>query len=719
MGSQWRKVKLAFGLNTCVHIPTDLYDFSSSLNSTPARFSVTTSSSAVVSPAGDTSGYCPTTPTPSSSRLWLPKSVSKSLETCAICLNIMKPGQGYAIFMAECSHSFHFHCITSNVKHGNQNCPVCRAKWKEPPSHSPAFNVPQNMAQINPLTPQDDDWTTRLRRFPSQQMDAGWRSSLLNHVPEPATFDDDEALDRQNSITHNENEDDHNIVSTLEMKTYPEVLAVPKLASRDNFVVLIHLRAPPSGRKQNRGGNNAEQIPSDPNSHAAIDLVTVLDVSGSMGGAKLVLLKRAMGFVIQNLGPSDRLSVIAFSSTANRIFPLRLMTDTGRHQALQAVNSLVANGGTNIAEGLRKGTKVFVDRRWKNPVSSIILLSDGKDSYSINSRPNVETNYQLLVPNSIHRNNGTGLQIPVHAFGFGSDHDATSMHSISEITGGTFSFIEAEDVIQDAFAQCIGGLLSVVVQELQVNVECVHPSLQLSSVKAGIYQTSLMANARMASINVGDLYAEEERDFLVTVNVPVDGSSSEMSLLIVSALYRDPITKEMVNLEENNEVKIQRPDNLDRAELVVSIEVDRQRNRLRVAEAMAKARVAAERRDLSAAVSILENCHKALSETVSARAGDGLCVALSVELKEMQVRMASQRVYKQSGRAYVLSGLSSHSSQRATARGDSTDSTRLLQSYQTPSMVDMVTRSQRHRSTDELSILQNHSPRGKDDNNNN
>ncbi|CAL0329070.1 unnamed protein product [Lupinus luteus] len=723
MASQWRKVKLAFGLNTWVHIPTDFDDSSSSLNSTAARFSITTSPSAVVSPAGDTSGYCPTTPTPSSSCFSLPKSESKSYETCAICLNIMKPGQGYAIFTAECSHSFHFHCIISNVKHGNQTCPVCRAKWKEAPSHSLAFNVPQDMAQINPVTPRYDDWTTRLRRFPSQQVGAGWQSSSLNHVPEPAIFDDDEALDRQNSITHDKNEDDHNIVGTLEMKTYPEVLAVPKLASRDNFGVLIHLKAPPSGRNQNKGGNNAEEPPSDKKSHAAIDLVTVLDVSGSMGGTKLALLKRAMGFVIQNLGPSDRLSVIAFSSTAHRIFPLRLMTDTGRQQALQAVNSLIANGGTNIAEGLRKGAKVFVDRRWKNPVSSIILLSDGKDTYSVSRGPNVETNYQLLVPDSIHRNNSTGLHIPVHAFGFGSDHDAALMHSISEISGGTFSFIEAEDVIQDAFAQCIGGLLSVVVQELQVKVECVHPSLQLSSVKAGSYQTSLTDNSRMASINVGDLYAEEERDFLVTVNVPVDGSSSEMSLLIVRALYRDPITKEMVDLEENSEVKIQRPDNVGTAELVVSIEVDRQRNRLLAAEAMAEARVAAERHDLSAAVSILENCHKALSETVSARAGDSLCLALSVELEEMQVRMRSKRVYEQSGRAYVLSGLSSHSCQRATARGDSTDRRSRLQSYQTPSMVDMVTRSQ----STTLGAPQNRRtldpsksfPEGADENNNN
>lgn len=686
MGSKWRKLKLALGLDTCVHIPRTFDDSTAS-----ARFSGSVSPT-VVSPAGDTSSYRPSTPTPSSSGLRLPKSGPKSPKgTCAICLYTMKPGQGHAIFTAECSHSFHFYCITSNVKHGNQICPVCRAKWKEVPFQSPTSNMPHDLPRLNHVAPRDDGWSAAIRRLPSPQGDGARLISSLYHVTEPAIFDDDEALDQQTSSTHQKNETDHDMTNTVEIKTFPEVSAVPKSASHDAFAVLIHLKAPHSGRKQNIV-QNIESSPPVENSRASVDLVTVLDVSGSMAGTKLALLKRAMGFVIQNLGPSDRLSVIAFSSTARRIFPLRLMTDTGRQQALQAVNSLVSNGGTNIAEGLRKGAKVFSDRRWKNSVTSIILLSDGQDTYTINSRPNTGTDYQSLVPNSIHRNNGVGMQIPVHAFGFGSDHDATSMHSISEISGGTFSFIEAEDVIQDAFAQCIGGLLSVVVQELQVEVECVHPHLQLSSVKAGSYQTSLMANARLATISVGDLYAEEERDFLVTVNVPVDESTDEMPLLIVKGLYRDPITKEMVALEENSEVKIQRPDIV--GELVVSIEVDRQRNRLRAAEAMAEARVAAERGDLSTAVSVLDNCNKALSETISAQAADRLCLALSAELKEMQERMANQRVYEQSGRAYVLSGLSSHSWQRATARGDSTDSTSLVQAYQTPSMVDMVTRSQ-------------------------
>ncbi|CBI16335.3 unnamed protein product, partial [Vitis vinifera] len=574
MGSKWRKAKLALGLNLCVYVPQTLEDSSPSMD-VGRRYSDAVLLSPSLSPqsrSSDCHPAMPTTPTPSSSGLRLSKHGTKSSKkTCAICLNTMKPGQGHAIFTAECSHAFHFHCITSNVKHGSQSCPVCRAKWKEIPFQNASRHI-----------------------------------SSLFHAHEPAVFDDDEVLDHQPESTERSSSTrdiDNNSIGAIEVKTYPEVSAVPRSTSHNNFTVLIHLKAPLTSGRQN-------------------------------SGTKLALLKRAMGF------------------------------------ALQAVNSLVSNGGTNIAEGLRKGAKVMLDRKWKNPVSSIILLSDGQDTYTVCSPGGAHsrTDYSLLLPFSIHRNGGTGFQIPVHAFGF------------------------AEGVIQDAFAQCIGGLLSVVVQELRVGVECVHPSLQLSSIKAGSYHTSVTPDARTGFIDVGDLYAEEERDFLVNIDIPINGCGDEMSLFKVRCVYRDPITKELVKCGEADEVKIQRPEIA--RQVVVSMEVDRQRNRLRAAEAMVEARAAAERGDLTSAVAVLESCRRALSETVSARAGDRLCVALGAELKEMQERMANRRIYEASGRAYVLSGLSSHSWQRATARGDSTDSATLLQAYQTPSMVDMLTRSQ-------------------------
>nr|GMC50116.1 E3 ubiquitin-protein ligase WAV3-like [Ipomoea batatas] len=697
MGSKWRKAKVALGLNLCANAPRarldNEFDDDDDLESiSSASASVRHSDAALLSPP--------------SNAFKLSKSLSRSSKKmCSICLASMKPGGGHAIFTAECSHSFHFQCIASNVKHGNQVCPICRAKWKEIPLQCPSLDPPPGRARVNPVDwPHNNALMTVLRHVPPPRPIPFRNVAPLLQAPEPTVFDDDESLGHQldssqklagTSDPNPAADSGESRMSMTKISMIPEVPAVSRFNASDNFTALVHLKAPASDSGKILCRNQPDMLQAQviQTPRAPIDLVTVLDISGSMAGTKLALLKRAMSFVIQNLGPSDRLAVIAFSSTARRLFPLRRMSETGRHEALQAVNSLVANGGTNIAEGLRKGAKIMEDRREKNPVASIILLSDGQDTYTVSSSGGnqQQPNYQLLLPSSMHGGEGSNFKIPVHTFGFGADHDASSMHSISEISGGTFSFIETEGVIQDAFAQCIGGLLSVVVKELQLSIDCVHPEVYLSSLRAGSYRSHIMSDGRKGSIDVGDLYADEERDFLVSIKVPADYLRNETSLLKVRCVYKDPLTKEMVNLE-SEELRISRPE--EAGQTSVSIEVDRQQNRLQAAEAMAQARTAAEKGDLVGATSILENSRKVLSQSVSIKRHDQLCLALNTELKEMQERMANRHVYEASGRAYILSGLSSHSWQRATARGDSIDGSSLVQAYQTPSMLEMVTRSQ-------------------------
>jgi von Willebrand factor type A domain/VWA / Hh protein intein-like len=529
------------------------------------------------------------------------------------------------------------------------------------------INLPHEGGPINPSS-----------RFVHFQASNRHQNSF--HLTEPGIFDDDEAV-TLTSETHNDVKS--GVLPTVEIKTYTEYSAVPQLLSKDEFAVLIHLKAPHGTPTE------AQQIAGN-GTRAPIDLVTVLDVSGSMLGTKLALLKLAMGFVIQNLSSSDRLSVVAFSSSARRLFPLSRMTGPGRQRALLAVNSLCSTGGTNIADGLRKAAKVIEERNQKNAVCGIILLSDGQDTHTINR---ARVDYKSLVPSQILRAAASGgIQTPIHTFGFGTDHDSAAMHSIAENTHGTFSFIETEGVIQDAFAQCIGGLLSVVVQSMCLHVECLHPGVVLTSIHSGSYSNRLQNNGRSGLIEVGDLYAEEERDFLLSMKVPSVCGEPETPLIEVSYSYNDPVSKDVIKLDRED-VTIERPENSD-VTPVMSIEVDRERNRVRAAEAMSVARMAAERGALAEAVSVLEECRTLLAESLAARGGDRLCVALNAELREMQERMASRQRYEESGRAYMLSGLSSHWSQRATARGDSTEMHSMVHSYQTPSMVDMLQRSQ-------------------------
>ncbi|KAM3316426.1 hypothetical protein ACQJBY_034501 [Aegilops geniculata] len=558
-----------------------------------------------------------------------------SKRVCAICLGSMRTGHGQALFTAECSHKFHFHCITSNVRHGNHICPICRADWKELPFQGPQLaDATHGRARVSPVNwPQDDGHMAVIRRLSNSYSGNLLEQFPVFRTPEADIFNDDEQIDIQSETV----EENNAVTGSVEIKTYAEVQAIQQSVTQKVFSILIHLKAPKS----------LESV----SSRAPLDLVTVLDVSGSMKGAKLALLKKAMGFVIQTLGPNDRLSVIAFSSTARRLFPLRQMNVNGRMQAMQAVNSLVDGGGTNISDGLKKGAKVIEHRRLKNPVCSIILLSDGQDTYSVPTFDDgVQTNHSMLVPPSILP--GTGS-------------------------------------IQNGFAQCIGGLLSVVVKEMRLGIDCVDEGVLLTSIKSGGYASEVAVDGRNGSVDIGDLYADEERGFLITLHVPA--AQGQQSVLIKpSCTYQDAVTTDSIQVQ-GSEVSVERP--AYSVDCKMSPEVEREWHRVQAMEDMSAARAAADGGDFSQAVSILEGRTRIL-ESQAAQSSDSQCLALITELREMQERVESRRRYDESGRAFMLAGLSSHSWQRATARGDSTELNTQIHTYQTPSMVDMLHRSQ-------------------------
>ena len=102
------------------------------------------------------------------------------------------------------------------------------------------------------------------------------------------------------------------------------------------------------------------------------------------------------------------------------------------------------------------------------------------------------------------------------------------------------------------------------------------------------------------------------------------------------------------------ELCINRPSGSEpREEVVVSLQVDRQRNRLKTAQAIAEARSLADQGDIEAAQSGLQNARTMLENSLSAIAGDHLCNVLDSELSAIQERMVNRHMYERSGRAYL------------------------------------------------------------------
>ncbi|RLN18444.1 uncharacterized protein C2845_PM02G12300 [Panicum miliaceum] len=598
---------------------------------------------------------------------------------------------GQAVFTADWSHQFHSRCVSDSGSAPNGR-PPSSARWRELPSLRTTNPSPRQPPPPVPL--------------------AGPASQPFFRPMEPRVFDDDDPVDRTPRAMR---EDQHRGAGAAEasgggavaLATHCEYSALARDASADDFAVLVHARAP------GIAGAGEAAAPRAP-----LDLVTVLDVSGSMVGTKLALLKQAMGFVIDNLGPRDRLCVVSFSSGACRLMRLARMSDAGKALARRAVESLMAGGGTNIGEALRRAAKVIDERMHRNAVASVVLLSDGQDTYTVPRRGGYgarDSNYDALVPPSFAFDGDGRRSAPVHTFGFGTDHDAAAMHTIAEATGGTFSFIEDEAAIQDAFAQCIGGLLSVAVQELRVDIACVHPGVRVRAIKSGSYASHVDADGRTASIDVGELYADEERRLLLFLHVPRARAADDATRLVRAACaYRDTATGRGKSVAGEDAVVL-RPWGAVTAGR--SVEVERERVRAEATDGISAARAAAERGAHAEAVEILRSRQRSVARSAAARAGDSACLALSRELREMRARVADRQRYELSGRAYVLAGLSSHAQQRATSRqmvsgggaetlgGGWTAEERSVAlatagattSYMTPAMLDMLDRSRRSR----------------------
>lgn len=115
--------------------------------------------------------------------------------------------------------------------------------------------------------------------------------------------------------------------------------------------------------------------------------------------------------------------------------------------------------------------------------------------------------------------------------------------------------------------------------------------------------------------------------------------------------------------------------------------------------------------NLEAARAVLTQRRETLLTSTAAKAGDDVSHLFEAELKDIMDKMASMNLYEQAGRAYTLSGMSSHARQRASARGAAAGSCLAANgprkqlatqaarksTYETSAMVRMVRKSQNKR----------------------
>jgi hypothetical protein len=109
-------------------------------------------------------------------------------------------------------------------------------------------------------------------------------------------------------------------------------------------------------------------------SRPPLDLVLLLDVSGSMGGTKISLVKETVLLVLSMLHAHDRVCLVEFNSASTVLTSLRRCEGAGLLALRAAATGLAASGGTNISSSLVAAQRVLAARTAKNPVTGKLKL---------------------------------------------------------------------------------------------------------------------------------------------------------------------------------------------------------------------------------------------------------------------------------------------------------------------------------------------------------
>jgi Mg-chelatase subunit ChlD len=191
------------------------------------------------------------------------------------------------------------------------------------------------------------------------------------------------------------------------------------------------------------GGQTAPVLSADlaSSQDAPLDVLFLMDVSGSMAGEPITQAKAAAKGLVRALAPNDRVAVISFADTVNLVQDYTV----DRAQADAAIDRLNADGNTALYDA----TAAAAVKAGSSPNSrrAVILLSDGaQDGVTTKT-----TREQAIAA-------ATGVGVPFFAIGEGQDIDRAYLTQLGTASKGRY--MEAPQLTDmDGLFASIGRLL--------------------------------------------------------------------------------------------------------------------------------------------------------------------------------------------------------------------------------------------------------------------
>jgi Ca-activated chloride channel family protein len=195
----------------------------------------------------------------------------------------------------------------------------------------------------------------------------------------------------------------------------------------------------------------------------SLAMVLVIDKSGSMGGEKIELAKRAAAGAVELLGPKDKIGVIAFEGDTFWVCDVQPASNKG--SVIDKISAIEAGGGTVMAPAMDAAYDALLNTTAK--LKHVIILTDGI------SAPG---DFEGIAQNMAQ------AKITVTTVGVGEDADKKLLEEIARIGNGRYYYTDDPSSVPQIFAKETVTASKSAINEQPFTPQVIRPTQVLSGI---------------------------------------------------------------------------------------------------------------------------------------------------------------------------------------------------------------------------------------------
>ncbi len=256
-----------------------------------------------------------------------------------------------------------------------------------------------------------------------------------------------------------------------------------------------------------------------------IDMVIVLDQSGSMRGQKIEYARQAILNLLSSLSAEDRLAIIGYADSVWQYSDLINVTATNREK-LQSIISTISSGGhTNLGAGLQRGINTLLATHKNGNLGKVILISDGLANRGI-THPDALANIASIAVEE---------EFAIGTVGVGNDFNEQLLTAIADRGTGNYYYLADPQSFVEVFYEEFQHAKTVAAHAIKIRIPLPDG---VSLVEASGYPITITNN--YAIIHPGDLLSGQTRKLFLTLKIPTHSEGTyELSGINVQYLHKE------------------------------------------------------------------------------------------------------------------------------------------------------------------------------------